>query len=40
MVGERDIDAGVVGVKDLSTGAQVAVPVDDVVAEVLARFSR
>ncbi|OHV04089.1 histidine--tRNA ligase [Mycobacterium talmoniae] len=37
VAGERDIEAGTVGVKDLVAGVQVDVAVDDVVAEVLAR---
>jgi histidyl-tRNA synthetase len=39
VAGDRDIEAGTVGVKDLSTGEQVDVPADSVVAEVLSRFS-
>ena len=39
VAGDRDIDAGTVGVKDLSTGAQVDVPADSVVAEVVSRLS-
>ena len=38
VAGDRDIDAGTVGVKDLSTGDQVDVPVNSVVAEVLSRL--
>lgn len=38
VAGDRDIQAGTVGVKDLSTGEQVDVPVDSVVAEVLSRI--
>lgn len=38
VAGDRDIAAGTVGVKDLSTGEQTAVPVGRVVAEVLARL--
>lgn len=38
VAGDRDIDAGVIGVKDLSSGEQVAVPIDSVVAEVLSRL--
>jgi histidyl-tRNA synthetase len=37
IAGDRDIEAGTVGVKDLATGDQVSVPVDSVVAEVLSR---
>jgi histidyl-tRNA synthetase len=39
VAGDRDIDAGPVGVKDLSTGEQVDVPVNSIVAEVLSRLS-
>jgi histidyl-tRNA synthetase len=39
VAGDRDIDAGTVGVKDLSTGEQVDVAADAVVAEVLSRLS-
>jgi len=39
VAGDRDIEAGTVGVKDLSTGEQVDVAADAVVAEVLARLS-
>ncbi|MGA5466659.1 histidine--tRNA ligase [Mycobacterium sp. NPDC050041] len=38
VAGDRDIDAGTVGVKDLATGAQVDVPIDGVVADVLTRL--
>lgn len=38
VAGQRDIEAGTVGVKNLSTGEQVAVPTDSVVAEVLSRL--
>jgi len=38
-VGDRDIDAGTIGVKDLTTGAQVEVATDSVVAEVLSRLN-
>ena len=40
VAGDRDIEAGTVGVKDLATGEQVDVPADSVVAEVLSRLSR
>ncbi len=40
VAGDRDIDAGTVGVKDLATGEQVDVPTDSVVTEVLSRLSR
>lgn len=39
VAGDRDIDAGTVGVKHLGTGEQVDVPIDSVVAEVLARVA-
>ncbi|WP_116540567.1 histidine--tRNA ligase [Mycobacterium uberis] len=35
VVGDRDIEAGSVGVKDLATGEQVSVSVDSVVAKVI-----
>ena len=38
VAGDRDIEAGTVGVKDLSTGEQVDVAADSVVAEVLSRL--
>ncbi len=38
VVGDRDIDAGTIGVKDLVTGDQVDVPTDAVVAEVVSRL--
>ena len=38
VAGDRDIEAGTVGVKDLSTGEQVDVAADAVVAEVLSRL--
>lgn len=38
VAGERDIDAGSIGVKDLATGEQVDVATDSVVAEVLSRL--
>lgn len=38
VAGDRDLDAGTVGVKNLSTGEQVDVAVDDVVGEVLSRL--
>ncbi|HTM83706.1 MAG TPA: histidine--tRNA ligase [Mycobacterium sp.] len=39
VAGDRDIEAGTVGVKNLATGEQVDVPIDGVVAEVLRRTS-
>jgi histidyl-tRNA synthetase len=40
VVGDRDIEAGTVGVKDLATGDQVSVAVDSVVTEVISRLGR
>jgi histidyl-tRNA synthetase len=40
VAGDRDIDAGTVGLKDLATGEQVDVAADSVVAEVLSRLAR
>ena len=37
VAGDRDIEAGTIGVKNLSTGEQVDIPADSVVAEVLSR---
>jgi histidyl-tRNA synthetase len=39
VVGDRDIGAGTIGVKDLETGDQVSVPTDSVVTEVLSRLA-
>jgi histidyl-tRNA synthetase len=39
VAGDRDIDAGTIGMKDLTTGEQVDVATDAVVAEVLSRLS-
>lgn len=39
VAGDRDLEAGTVGVKNLATGEQVDVAVDDVVAEVVSRLS-
>jgi len=39
VAGDRDLEAGTVGVKNLTTGEQVDVPVDDVVADVRTRLS-
>jgi len=39
VVGDRDIDAGTVGVKDLATGEQVDVAADSVVSEVASRLA-
>ncbi|MEN4479892.1 histidine--tRNA ligase [Mycolicibacterium cosmeticum] len=38
VAGDRDIEAGTIGVKDLSNGEQTDVPAADVVSEVLARL--
>jgi histidyl-tRNA synthetase len=38
VLGERDLAAGVAQVKDLGTGAQTAVPLDDVVTDVVTRL--
>lgn len=38
VAGDRDIEAGTVGLKDLATGSQVDVPVNSVVAEVLSKL--
>jgi histidyl-tRNA synthetase len=40
VAGDRDIEAGTVGVKDLTTGEQVEVTVDAVLAAVLSRLRR
>jgi histidyl-tRNA synthetase len=39
VAGDRDIEAGTIGVKDLSTGEQVDTPADSVVAEVISRLA-
>ncbi len=39
VAGDRDIEAGTIGVKDLTTGEQVDVATDSVVDEVLSRLS-
>ena len=39
VAGDCDVDAGTVGVKDLSTGEQVDIPVNTVVAEVISRLT-
>jgi histidyl-tRNA synthetase len=38
VLGERDLEAGTVGVKAMGTGEQRAVPLDDVVAELVAEL--
>jgi histidyl-tRNA synthetase len=38
VAGDRDIDAGTIGVKDLTTGQQVDVATDSVVGDVLSRL--
>jgi hypothetical protein len=39
VAGDHDINAGTVGVKDLATGEQVAVPAVSAVAELLSRLA-
>ena len=39
VAGDRDVAAGTIGVKDLSTGEQVDVPADSVVAAVLSKLA-
>jgi len=39
VAGDRDLEAGTIGMKNLATGEQVDVPVDNVVDEVLRRMS-
>lgn len=39
VAGDRDIEAGTVGLKDLGTGDQVDVAADSVVAEVISRLA-
>jgi histidyl-tRNA synthetase len=39
VAGDRDIEAGTIGVKNLATGDQVDIPVEAVLAEVLSRLS-
>jgi histidyl-tRNA synthetase len=40
VAGDRDIEVGTIGVKNLATGEQIDIPVDAVLAEVLSRLSR
>jgi histidyl-tRNA synthetase len=40
VAGDRDVEAGTIGVKDLSTGEQVDVAADAVLADVLSRLGR
>jgi histidyl-tRNA synthetase len=40
VAGDRDIDAGTIGVKDLASGEQVDVSAESVVGEVISRLSR
>lgn len=40
VLGDRDIESGTVGVKDLGTGKQVPIALDSVVAEVLSQLGR
>ena len=39
VVGDRDVESGTVGVKELATGEQVDVGTDAIVAEVLSRLA-
>ncbi|MCV7258139.1 histidine--tRNA ligase [Mycobacterium shimoidei] len=39
IAGDRDIEAGTVGIKDLASGEQVDVAADEVVAEILSRLA-
>jgi histidyl-tRNA synthetase len=39
VLGERDLEAGTVGVKDLVSGEQQPVPLDGVLDDVLARLA-
>jgi histidyl-tRNA synthetase len=39
VAGDRDVEAGTVGVKDLATGEQTDVAADAVVTDVLARLT-
>jgi histidyl-tRNA synthetase len=39
VAGDRDIDAGTIGVKNLTTGEQVDVAADSVAAEVISRLN-
>jgi len=39
VAGDRDIDAGTIGIKDLASGAQIDIVIDSVVAEVLSRLA-
>jgi len=38
VLGEKDIEAGTIGVKDLGSGDQVSIPMDSVVGEVISRL--
>ncbi len=40
VAGDRDIEAGTIGVKDLAAGRQVDVAMDSIVAEVISRLER
>ena len=40
VAGDRDVEAGTIGVKNLATGEQVDIPVNAVLTEVLSRLSR
>ncbi len=39
VAGDRDIDAGTIGIKDLASGTQIDVVIDSVVAKVLSRLA-
>jgi histidyl-tRNA synthetase len=39
VLGERDLDAGTVGVKDMASGEQRSVPLRGVVAELVTRLA-
>jgi histidyl-tRNA synthetase len=38
VAGDRDLDAGTLGVKDLSTGEQVSIPLESIVTQLLSRL--
>lgn len=40
VAGDRDVDAGTVGLKDLRTGEQVDLPIGSIVVDVVARLAR
>jgi len=39
VLGERDLDVGTVGVKDMVSGEQQSVPLPEVVADLVARLA-